>query len=186
MRRLSPRRRRASLIVEFPFLFPFLSGKTQSTDLRIRGKTLVQVAGSLTSVLCTTPRHCHQPFHGSTTSIPQSSKSPTLRVASLDPRTWANAAICASAWLMGMPRARRAAPILANTLAASLSKTKTRPAKSSLNIPSAVANNLSRRLPRPKKLNTVKTSASVTNVVKSSVSGCCATQVKPAPMAWVS
>jgi hypothetical protein len=36
----------------------------------------------------------------------------------------------------------RAAPILANTLAASLSKTKTRPAKSSLNIASAAANNL--------------------------------------------
>ncbi len=49
----------------------------------------------------------HEPFQGSTTSRPQSSKSTTLRVASLAPRTCAMAAICASAWLIGLPSARR-------------------------------------------------------------------------------
>jgi len=49
----------------------------------------------------------HDPFQGSTTSRPQSAKSATLRVASLAPRTWAIAAICASAWLIGRPSARR-------------------------------------------------------------------------------
>ncbi len=49
----------------------------------------------------------HEPFQGSRTSRPQSSKSATLRVASLAPRTWAMAAICASAWLIGLPSARR-------------------------------------------------------------------------------
>ncbi len=49
----------------------------------------------------------HEPFQGSTTSRPQSSKSATLRVASFAPRTWAMAAICASAWLIGLPSARR-------------------------------------------------------------------------------
>jgi hypothetical protein len=46
-------------------------------------------------------------FHGSTTSRPQSMKSPALRVASFARRAWAMAAICASAWLIGRPRARR-------------------------------------------------------------------------------
>jgi hypothetical protein len=49
----------------------------------------------------------HEPFQGSTISRPQSSKSATLRVASLAPRTWEMAAICASAWLIGLPSARR-------------------------------------------------------------------------------
>jgi hypothetical protein len=49
----------------------------------------------------------HEPFQGSTTSSPQSSKSVRLRVASLAPRTWTMAAICASAWLIGLPSARR-------------------------------------------------------------------------------
>src|SRR5258707_15051801 len=39
----------------------------------------------------------HEPFQGSTTSRPQSSKSATLRGATLAPRTCAMAAICASA-----------------------------------------------------------------------------------------
>src|SRR5580692_8200007 len=46
-------------------------------------------------------------FQGSTTSTPQSLKSATLRVASLAPRDWVMAPICASAWLIGLPRARR-------------------------------------------------------------------------------
>jgi hypothetical protein len=55
------------------------------------------------------PGPCCQrtPFQGLTALTPQSSKSATLRVASLAPRTWVMAAICASAWLMGLPRARR-------------------------------------------------------------------------------
>jgi hypothetical protein len=52
----------------------------------------------------------YEPFQGSTAARPQSSKSATLRVASLAPRTWAMAAICASAWLIGLPRARRRGP----------------------------------------------------------------------------
>jgi len=150
MRRLSPRRRRASLIVEFPFLFPFLSGKTQSTDLRIRGKTLVQVAGSLTSVLCTTPRHCHQPFHGSTTSIPQSSKSPTLRVASLAPRTWANAAICASAWLMGLPKGTASSPYVGEHSCCIAVKDENASRKVFAKHSFSRGNNLSLCLPRPR------------------------------------
>ena len=47
----------------------------------------------------------YKPFQGSTTSMPQSVKSPMLRVASLAPRIWAMAAICASAWLIGLPSA---------------------------------------------------------------------------------
>ncbi len=49
----------------------------------------------------------HEPFQGLTISRPQSSKSATFRVASLAPRTWAMAAICASALLIGLPSARR-------------------------------------------------------------------------------
>src|SRR5208282_1078839 len=89
----------------------------------------------------------HEPFHGSMISRPQSSKSATLRVASLAPRTWAMAAICASAWLIGLPSARRFAAILENTRAASLSNAKMRPAKSSANTASAAATSPSRRLP---------------------------------------
>jgi len=49
----------------------------------------------------------YEPFQGLTISRSQSWKSATLRVASLAPRTWAMAAICASAWLIGLPSARR-------------------------------------------------------------------------------
>ena len=61
----------------------------------------------LTRCLGTLKPQVHEPFQGSTISRPQSSKSATLRVASLAPRTWAMAAICASAWLIGLPSARR-------------------------------------------------------------------------------
>src|SRR5436190_16621573 len=72
----------------------------------------------------------HHPTHGFKTWMPQYSKSPALRVASTAPRERAIEAICASNCAMGRPAIRRAAAILENARAASLSKGRMRSAKS--------------------------------------------------------
>ena len=66
---------------------------------------------------------------------------------------------------------------LEKTRAASLSNPKMRPAKSSVNIASAAASSPPRRLPLVSNSIPQKISASVIDVVKSSVAGCFATHV---------
>src|SRR5215813_6189761 len=77
---------------------------------------------------------------------------------------------------MGFPRDRRRAAILEKSRAASLSKAKTRPRKSSENITSATSSKASLRLPFASSSMPKKISASVTAVVKSSLAGCSLTQ----------
>jgi hypothetical protein len=79
------------------------------------------------------------------TSTAQLSKSFVLRVARLAPRERAIAAIIASNWLIGLPAVRRAAAISAYTSAASLSKLKTRSAKSASKIFLAASHSTRRR-----------------------------------------
>ncbi len=66
--------------------------------------------------------------------MPQSAKSRPLRVARRAPRDRTIAAICASIWLIGFPFSFRPAAISRKARAASVSKGRTRPARSTENI----------------------------------------------------
>lgn len=80
-------------------------------------------------------------------SIPHSIKSFTFRVASVAPQERTMAAIIASNWLIGLPALLREAEISAKASAASLSKLKTRPAKSSLKMLCVASQNPCLRAP---------------------------------------
>jgi hypothetical protein len=99
--------------------------------------------------------------------MPHPSKSRVLRVATAAPRARAMAAICASNAVTGRPAARLAAATCGKACAASTSKGRMRPAKSSVNTASTAARSASRRFPRGRTATPYRTSACVIVVMKS-------------------
>ena len=97
--------------------------------------------------------------------MPQSTKSPTLRVATLAPRDRAMAAIRASGSPIGRPARRRFAAMSANSLAAALSKGNIRSTNRSPNSRSNTVSSARRRLPSGSNAAPNSSSASVMLVV---------------------
>jgi hypothetical protein len=104
--------------------------------------------------------------------MPQPSKSRVLRVATAAPHARAMAAICASNSVTGRPAARLAEATCGKACAASTSKGRMRPAKSSLNTASTAVRSASRLFPLGRTATPYNTSACVIVVMNSLAAGC--------------